>query len=44
MGSGGFDLAWAGILIGATGAIVAYLVISPIERVAIPWHASMRTE
>jgi len=44
MSSGSYDLAWAGILIGAVGAIVAYLVISAIERVAIPWHSSMRAE
>jgi NitT/TauT family transport system permease protein len=44
MSSGSFDLAWAGILIGAAGAIVAYLVISLIERLAIPWHASLRSE
>lgn len=44
MSSGRFDLAWAGILIGATAAIVAYLVVSMVERVAIPWHASVRGE
>ena len=42
MSSGSYDLAWAGILVGAVGAIVAYLVISLIERVAIPWHSSLR--
>ena len=44
MSSGSYDLAWAGILIGAVGAIVAYLVISLIERMAIPWHSSLRAE
>lgn len=44
MSSGSYDLAWAGILIGAAGAIVAYVVISLIERVAIPWHSSLRAE
>jgi NitT/TauT family transport system permease protein len=44
MSSGSYDLAWAGILVGAIGAIVAYLAISLIERVAIPWHSSLRTE
>jgi NitT/TauT family transport system permease protein len=44
MSSGRFDLAWAGILIGAVAAIVAYLVVSLVERVAIPWHASVRSE
>ena len=42
MSSGRFDLAWAGILIGSIGAIVAYLVISLVERFAIPWHSSLR--
>jgi NitT/TauT family transport system permease protein len=44
MSSGRFDLAWAGILIGAAAAIVAYLLVSVIERAAIPWHASVRGE
>ncbi len=42
MSSGSYDLAWAGILIGAVGAIIAYLVISGVERFAIPWHSSLR--
>jgi NitT/TauT family transport system permease protein len=42
MSSGRFDLAWAGILIGAIAAIVAYIVVSLVERVAIPWHSSVR--
>ena len=37
MSNGSFDLAWAAILIGAMAAIVGYLVVSLIERVAIPW-------
>lgn len=44
MSSGSYDLAWAGILVGAVGAIVAYLVVSLLERVAIPWHSSLRAE
>ncbi len=44
MSSGSYDLAWAGILIGAVGAIIAYLVISGVERFAIPWHSSLRAE
>jgi NitT/TauT family transport system permease protein len=44
MSSGSYDLAWAGILVGAIGAIVAYLVISLIERVAIPWHAALEAD
>lgn len=43
MSSGRFALAWAGILVGAISAIVAYLIVSLIERVAIPWHASLRS-
>jgi NitT/TauT family transport system permease protein len=37
MSSGSFDLAWAAILIGALAAIVGYLVVTLIERIAIPW-------
>ena len=44
MSSGRFDLAWAGILIGAVAAIAAYLAVSLVERMAIPWHASVRSE
>jgi hypothetical protein len=44
MSSGSFDVAWAGILIGSAGAIVAYLVISLIERFAIPWHSALRAD
>jgi len=44
MSSGRFDLAWAGILIGAVAAIVSYLAISLIERIAIPWHYELRAE
>ncbi len=42
MSSGSFDLAWAGIITGAAGAIVAYLAVSLVERLVIPWHASQR--
>jgi NitT/TauT family transport system permease protein len=44
MSSGSYDLAWAGILTGAVGAIVLFLVISTVERFAIPWHSSLRAE
>lgn len=37
-----FDVTWAAIIIGATTGIVLYLAISAIERVVIPWHASVR--
>ncbi len=38
-----FDVTWAAILLAAATGIVFYLVIVAIERVVIPWHASMRT-
>jgi NitT/TauT family transport system permease protein len=41
MSSGSFALAWAGILLGAAAAIVAYLVVSILERLAIPWHSAL---
>ena len=44
MSSGKFDLAWAGILIGAAGAIVAYLAVSIVERLAIPWRSALSAE
>jgi len=44
MSSGSFDLAWAGILIGATAAIVGYAVVSLIERLVIPWHSLSTAE
>jgi NitT/TauT family transport system permease protein len=43
MSSGKLSLAWAGILIGACAAIVAYLAVSILERIAIPWYASLRS-
>lgn len=36
-----FDNAWAAIIIAALLGIVFYLVIIAVERVAIPWHASV---
>jgi NitT/TauT family transport system permease protein len=42
MSSGSFSLAWAGIIIGALGAIATYLVVSLSERVLIPWHTALR--
>ena len=42
MSSGSFSLAWAGIIIGAVGATVSYLVVSMSERVLIPWHTALR--
>ena len=42
MSSGSFDVAWAGIIIGALGAIVAYVVVVVLERLAIPWYRALR--
>lgn len=41
MSSGSFDLAWAGILIGAIGALAAYIVVVLVERLVIPWSPSL---
>ena len=41
MSSGRFSLAWTGILIGAIGAIAAYIAVVLIERLAIPWRSSL---
>jgi NitT/TauT family transport system permease protein len=37
-----FDITWAAILLAAATGIVFYLVVVAVERIAIPWHASMR--
>jgi NitT/TauT family transport system permease protein len=40
--SGGrFDLAWAAIIIGAVAAIASYLVVTLVERWAIPWYLQL---
>jgi NitT/TauT family transport system permease protein len=44
MSSGRFDVAWAGILLGALGAITAYIAVVLIERLVIPWHATLRNQ
>lgn len=36
-----FDNAWAAIIISAVLGIVFYLIIIALERLAIPWHASV---
>ncbi len=43
MSSGRFDIAWAGIIIGALGAIGAYFVVVMAERLIIPWSPSLRS-
>lgn len=42
MSSGSFSLAWAGIIIGAMGAMVSYMVVTIAERLLIPWYAALR--
>ncbi|MDQ6683452.1 MAG: ABC transporter permease [Chloroflexota bacterium] len=37
-----FSTAWAAIIIAAALGIAFYLVITALERVAMPWHASVR--
>jgi len=44
MSNGSYDLAWAGIVVAAVGAIIAYVVITAVERAVIPWHSSLRGE
>ncbi len=39
-----FDITWAAVSLAAIAGIVFYLVIALIERIAIPWHASSRSE
>ncbi|MDQ2674910.1 MAG: ABC transporter permease [Chloroflexota bacterium] len=39
-----FDVTWAAILLAAVTGIAFYLVIVGLERVLIPWHASVRGE
>jgi NitT/TauT family transport system permease protein len=37
-----FDVTWAAIVLGAVTGIVLYLAVVTVERVMIPWHASLR--
>ena len=39
-----FDVTWAAILFGAATGILFYLVIVLIERLVIPWAATMRAD
>lgn len=36
--AGKFDVAWAAIIIGAIAAILAYVLVTLIERAVIPWY------
>jgi NitT/TauT family transport system permease protein len=40
--SGTFSLAWACIIVGAVGAMLAYLSVSIAERLVIPWYVALR--
>jgi NitT/TauT family transport system permease protein len=43
--SGGqFDVAWAAIMIGAIAAIVAYLAVTLVERLVIPWYLQLHAD
>jgi NitT/TauT family transport system permease protein len=37
-----FDITWAAVLTAAASGIVLYLLVVAIERVVMPWHASLR--
>ena len=37
-----FRNSWSGILVACAFGILFYLVVSLIERLAIPWHVSIR--
>ena len=39
-----FDVTWAAILLAAVTGVVFYLAIAALERVLIPWHASIRAD
>lgn len=39
-----FDVTWAAIMLGAASGIAAYIAIVAVERLVIPWHASVRGE
>jgi len=41
LSSGRFPTAWAGIFLGAAGAIVSYLLVALAERLVIPWYGSL---
>ena len=39
-----FDVTWAAILLAAVTGMVFYLAVAALERLLIPWHASVRGE
>jgi NitT/TauT family transport system permease protein len=38
------DVTWACIVLAAAAGVAFYVLIAVIERIAIPWHASARSE
>jgi NitT/TauT family transport system permease protein len=38
-----FDVTWAAVMTAAITGIVLYLVVVALERLVMPWHASMRS-
>jgi len=38
-----FDVTWAAVVTAAVTGIVLYLVVVALERLVMPWHASMRS-
>ncbi len=42
--SGRNGLAWGAIIIAALGAITAYLIVSIVERLVIPWHGTLQDD
>lgn len=39
-----FDVTWAAVLLAALTGIVFYLAVVVLERIFIPWHASIRAQ
>ena len=39
-----FDVTWAAVLLAAVTGIVFYLAVVILERIFIPWHASIRAD
>ena len=39
-----FDVTWAAVLLAALTGIVFYLAVVILERIFIPWHASIRSD
>ena len=39
-----FDVTWGAILLGAATGITFYLIVVALERLIIPWHATMRAD